>query len=179
MSRVEKHVRKKASNSNSIASLTKWKQRILGMMIEDEELVKLLYYNTPDCLDKPSVSEDKRNALINSQVYGYRFNPMVVEVAKSWISLSMSNFVPQEGFRQFSDDYLMGFIYFYILVDTSIMATDTGYRQDLIASRIYNIFQGDTNLGIGELRMETMIENWEHNNKLGGYIIGFQTTDFK
>ena len=59
------------------------------------------------------------------------------------------------------------------------MATDTGYRQDLIASRIYNIFQGDTNLGIGELRMETMIENWEHNNKLGGYIIGFQTTDFK
>ena len=112
MARVEKHVRKKASNSNSIASLTKWKQRILGMMIEDEELVKLLYYNTPDCLDKPTVSEDKRNALINSQVYGYRFNPMVVEVAKSWISLSMSNFVPQEGFRQFSDDYLMGFIYF-------------------------------------------------------------------
>lgn len=179
MPRVEKAVRKKAVNNNSIKNISKWKNYIMTRIVEDDELTKLLVHNTPDSIFRESVSEEKRESLINNQIFGYRYNSEIITEAKSIISISMSGFVPQEGFRQFSDDYLMGNIYFYILVDTSIMETDTGYRQDLIAARIYELFQGNTSLGIGELKMETFIENWEHNNKLGGYTIGFGTVDFK
>lgn len=151
----------------------------MNKLIDDEEICKLIHYTTPDCLDLPNVSEEEKYELINSNIYGYRYIPNTAEKSESWISMSISGFVPQEGYRQFSDDYLMGYIYFYILVDTAIMSTDTGYRQDLIASRINSIFQGDRELGIGEIRLEHMVENWEHNNKFGGYILGYRTVDFK
>lgn len=179
MPRVEKHVRKRGTKNNAIKNITKWKNEILEEIVKDDELAKLLAYNTPDALALPVPTEEQRYSLINDCVSGYRFIPEIADTSRSWISLSTSNFVPQEGFRQFSDDYLMGFIFFYILVDTSIMETETGYRQDLIASRIYEIFQGSRELGIGEIRLESFIENWEHNNKLGGYTMGFRTVDFK
>lgn len=179
MPRIEKAVRKRSSENNSIKNITKWKQYILDVIAKDDELAKLLSYQTPDCLFRDSVSEDDKYALINKQVFGYRFIPEVAEDAKSWISLSMSNFVPQEGYRQFSDGYLMGYIYFYVLVDTAIMETETGYRQDLIAARIYELFNQNTELGVGQLKLQTFIENWEHNNKLGGYTMGFMTVEFK
>lgn len=179
MARITKHTRKVDVNNNTIKNITKWKQYILEKIIEDDELCKLLTYNSEDCLDLPAPTGEARHMLINNQVYGYRYIPTVAKEANSWISMSISNFVPQESFRQFSDDYLMGFLYFYILVDTAIMSTDTGYRQDLIASRIYEIFQGEKTFGVGEARMETMIENWEHNNKFGGYTLGFKVVEFK
>lgn len=179
MPRVKKHTRKKRANNNSIKNITKWKQEILANIIEDDELAKLLYYNQPDALSKDNPTDDQRHSLVNDCVMGYRFIPTIADEARSWISLSTSRFIPQEGFRQFSDDYLMGYIYFYILVDTAIMQTDTGYRQDLIAERIHYIFQESRDFGIGELRLEHFVENWEHNNKLGGYTMGFRTVDFK
>lgn len=178
MARVEKH-RRRTTKNNAIKNITKWKQTILERIVKDDELAKLLTYHSPDALALPNPTENQRYSLINDCISGYRFIPEIAEEARSWISLSTSNFVPQEGFRQFSDDYLMGFIFFYVLVDTSIMETETGYRQDLIAARIYEIFQENKELGIGELRMESFIENWEHNNKLGGYTMGFRTVDFK
>lgn len=165
--------------NNMVANISKWKSEILYKVAMDDELSKLLKYNKPEALSMPSLSTDERLALVNKNIYGYRFIPDVAETVGSYISLSTSRFVPQEGFRQFSDDYLMGFIYFYILVDNSVMEMETGYRQDLIADRIYSIFQSNTEFGMGELRLESFIENWEHHNKFGGYIIGFRTIDFK
>lgn len=148
-------------------------------IVEDDEMAKLLVYQTPDCLSKPVPSEEERYGLINKQVTGHRFTKEIVSESKSWISLSMSNFVPEESFRHFSDSYLMGNIYFYILVDSGIMDTETGYRQDLILARLYDLFDESVDLGIGRLKLSTMIENWEHGNKLGGYTLGFKTVDFK
>lgn len=179
MPRIEKHVRKKRENNNSIKNITRWKQSILAKLIEDDDLAKLLTYQSEDALSLPSPTNKQRESLVNDCVKGYRFIPTIAEEAKSWISISTSRFAPQEGFRQFSDDYLMGFIFFYILVDTAVMETETGYRQDLIAERIHSLFQESRDFGLGELRLESFVENWEHNNRFGGYVMGFRTVDFK
>ena len=163
-----------------VTSFTVWKQKIMEKIVMDDELSKLLNYNTSNCLSKHSLTEDEKYKLINKSVYGYRYVPDVAEEQKSYISIGLSNFVPQEGFRQFSDDYIQGYLYLYILVDTAIMETDTGYRNDLILSRLYDIFQGDKNsIGIGELRMEVCTELWQHNNKFGGYTLGFRVISMK
>lgn len=158
---------------------TEWKQRAMELLLEDEELVKLLSYDTQDAQSRPLPDEEKVDDLINSRIFGYRYNPVPVSETGSFIGMGLSNFVPQEGYRQFSDDYLMGYLYFYILVDTEIMRIDNGYRQDQILDRIYEIFQENRDFGIGELRMESCVELWQHNNKFGGYTVGFRIVAMK
>lgn len=158
---------------------SEWKQKAIEMMIQDEDLVKLLKYDTEDALNRPSLTEDEAYNLVNEHIFGYRYNPHPVDSTGSFIGMGLSNFVPQEGFRQFSDDYLMGYLYLYILVDTEIMITDTGYRQDLILERVYEIFQENRGFGMGELRVETSLELWQHNNKFGGYSVGFRIVEMK
>lgn len=163
-----------------VSQFTKWKQTVMEILATDDVISKLLYYDTPDCLTRPSLTEDEREDLVDNYVYGYRYIPDVAESKRAYISLSLSNFVPQEGFRQFSDDYIHGYLFFYILVDTAIMNTDTGYRNDLILARIYELFQEKRNvIGMGELRMEACTELWQHSNKFGGYTIGFKVVDMK
>lgn len=167
-------------NRGGVVEFTKWKQDVLGILINDDELSKLLKYNQPDCLSMPSLTEDEKDDLIDTHVFGYRYIPEVAENQSSYISLGLSNFVPQEGFRQFSDDYVQGYLYFYILVDTAIMTTDTGYRNDLILGRVYELFQEKKGIiGMGELRMEACTELWQQSNKFGGYTLGFRIVSMK
>lgn len=162
-----------------VMKFTEWKQKAIDMIISDEKLTKLLKYDTPDALFKPVVSTEEAEALVNKRVFGYRYNAETVKETISFIGMGLANFVPQEGFRQFSDDYIMGYMYFYILVDTEIMQTETGYRQDLILDRIYEIFSDSNGFGMGTLRLETCLELWQHNNKFGGYTVGFRIVEMK
>lgn len=162
-----------------ILNFTKWKQEAISKLLEDDELMKLMAYATSDCLRKSNLTQDQREALVNTQIYPYKFIDNISEKKKSYISMGMSNFVPQEGFRQFSDDYLQGYFYFYILVDRSIINTDTGCRTDLIASRVYDIFQEKKIFGMGEARMEGCVELWQQTNDYGGYTLAFRVVDMK
>lgn len=167
------------NHKRGVMKFTEWKQKAMDMMIADEKLVKLLKYDTEDALFKPNVSKEEAEKLINSRIFGYRYNAETVKETISFIGMGLANFVPQEGFRQFSDDYIMGYMYFYILVDTEIMRTETGYRQDLILDRIYEIFIESRGFGMGELKLETCLELWQHNNKFGGYTVGFRVVEMK
>ena len=162
-----------------IMKITDWKQRAIELLIQDEELCKLLKYDTEDALSKPNLTEDEKLELIDSRIFGYRYNPKPVDEQGSFVSMAISNWVPQESFRQFSDDYIMGDLYFYILVDVQILKTDTGYRHDLILARIYDIFQESRFFGMGELKLEVCLDLWQQNNNFGGYTVGFKITEVK
>lgn len=180
MGRFEKMSRPKpAKRSGGLMNITSWKMDILDTLSKDKELSKLLYYNGTDVLSKKDLTEEQSYGLVNKKIVGYRYIPEVVEEAGSYVSIGISNFVPQEGFRQFSDDYVMGYITFYIMVDLSLMYTEDGYRNDLIAARIYDLFQESKDYGMGELRLDTCLELWTQNNKFGGYTVSFKIVDFK
>jgi hypothetical protein len=178
---VQKPQRKRRNKNypRGIMKIGEWKQRAMELLLADDELVKLLKYDTPDALLKDNLTEEERFELIDKSIIGHRYNPKPVSEQKSFITMGLSNWVPQESFRQFSDDYIMGYFYFYILVDVQIMKTDTGYRHDLILSRIYDIFQESRFFGMGELKMETCIDLWEQNNSFGGYTVGFKIMEVK
>lgn len=165
--------------NNGLANFTQWKQEAMDKLLKDDVLMKLMCYPTEDCLVRPNVTQQQRKDLIYKQIYPYKFADQIAEKKMSYISLGMSNFVPQEGFRQFSDDYMQGYLYFYILVDRGILKTKTGVRSDLILDRVYRIFQGQQIFGMGEARVEAMVENWQQNNDFGGYTLGFRVVDMK
>lgn len=158
---------------------SEWKEKIMEVLAMDDELAKLLHYPSNDVLAREPLNEDQKLDLVNKNIFGVRYIPEVVEEQKSFISIGMSGFVPQESFRQFSQRYVMGYIYFYILVDSQIMKTDSGYRQDLILSRVYDLFQDELFFGYGKIQIGNMTELWEHDSKLGGYTLMFRVEDFK
>lgn len=166
-------------HSHSIMMITQWKQKIMDMLINDPELTKLLAYNSRDALSRRDLTEDERYDLVDKNVLGTRYLPSVVKDQKSIIGIGISGFVPQESWRQFSDKMIMGYVYFYILVDNEIMQTDTGYRQDLILARVYDLFQDSNFFGLGSLQEGNLTELWEQNNKFGGYTLMMRVVDTK
>lgn len=180
MGRINKmDVRKNKPRQGAVMNITKWKMDILDILRNDQDIAKLLKYDSADALDMPDLSDDESYALVNKRIIGYRYVPEVVSTTGSFISIGINQFIPQESFRQFSDDYVMGYITFYVLCDLAIMNTDNGYRNDLLAARIYDIFQENESFGLGKLRLETFLELWTQNNKFGGYTLAFKLVDFK
>ena len=162
-----------------LLQFTKWKQIATEKLIEDDELMKLLKYNSKDWSRRPNVPMDDRYDLVDKNIFQYSYIHTIAEDSKSYVAMGLAYFAPQEGFRQFSDDYVMGYFYFHVLCARSIRSTNTGDRADLIAGRIYDIFQESKYFGIGELRMQTQNEIRQDNNTHSGYTIGFHIVEFK
>ncbi|MCC4466845.1 hypothetical protein [Limosilactobacillus reuteri] len=171
---------------SSIMMITEWKQRMMEAIAMDDTIAKLLKYNSTDALSRPDLSEDEKMALATfdpenneRRIYPTRYTPSVVMDQQSFIGLGISGFVPQESWRQFSEKYVMGYLYFYILVDNSIMEIDEGQRQDLLLQRIYDLFQDSDEYGMGHIQEGNLTELWEQNNKFGGYSLMMRVIDFK
>ena len=158
---------------------TEWKQKALEEILKDDELTKLLKYNSKDWKFQPSLTEEERYDLVNEKIFKYRYADVIPEVKSSFVSMGLNYFAPQEGWRQFSNKYVMGYLYFYILVERSIRDTPVGDRADLIVGRIYDILEESRFIGIGELKMKTQGELWIDNSTYSGYQIGFQVIEFK
>lgn len=161
-----------------LSFLTKWKQDAIEVMLNDDELMKLMYYDTEDWNMKPAPTMDQREELINTQIYKYRFIDSGGMKKKSYVSMGVSGMVPLEEYQVFSNKYLEGYFYFYVLCERDIMNTNAGVRSDLIAERLYHLFEG-TEFGTGKIRMESFIEFWSDNNTHGGYTIGFNTAEMR
>ena len=179
MPRITISKRKVHSPNGSIMQITRWKQKMMEVLCQDDQISKLLNYNTGDALTQNPLSEDQKYDLVNKKIFGVRYNPDVVQEQSSFITLGISGFVPEESFRQFSQRLVMGYLYFNILVDHSLMHIDEGYRQDLLLQRVYDLFQGSDFFGMGELQEGNLTELWEQNNKYGGYVLMFKVVDFK
>lgn len=167
------------SPNGSIMQITKWKQKMMEVLCQDDQIAKLLNYDTVDALTQKNLDEDQKYNLVDKRIFGVRYNPNVVQEQGSFITLSISGFVPEESFRQFSQRLVMGYLYFNILVDHSLMQVDEGYRQDLLLQRVYDLFQDSNFFGIGKLQEGNLTELWEQDNKYGGYVLMFQVVDFK
>ncbi|MFT9003217.1 MAG: hypothetical protein ABF991_00750 [Liquorilactobacillus hordei] len=159
--------------------ITSWKQRMMDTVCHDDEIAKMLKYPTSDALSRDALTEDEKLALVKDKIHGVTYVPKTVENQGSYITMGISGFIPQESWRQFSQRYVMGYLYFNILVDRSIMEMDEGYRQDLLLQRIYDLFQDSDFYGMGKIQEGNLVENWQQDNRFGGYTIMFRVIDYK
>lgn len=94
--------------------------------------------------------------------------------------MDLAYFKPLEEFRLFSEKYVSGYFYIFILCDRDIMEVNQGIRPDLILKHVYRIMDGlDASIGMGELKLETQLPLWPDNSSFGGYSIGFKVSDLK
>ncbi|MCY8228687.1 MULTISPECIES: hypothetical protein [Bacillus subtilis group] len=176
---TSKMIQKQKQGKSAIQKLSEYKTTVLNRVIESDTLSKLLFYDKPDALSQKSLTEDERLGLLHTRVYPYRFVPQPTETQTTYLTLGVNGFRRnQEAFKIY-DDYQAGEIYFYLFTHVDLMRTNHGVRQDLMLGEMDRLFEGFTGIGMGELKLRYATELWMHNNKFGGYSIGFTVVDFK
>ena len=169
---------------SSVMKISEWKQQMMETMAMDDDLAKLLYYDSSDALSRPDLTEEQKYELVTEgeekrRIYPTRYQPGVVMDQQSFIGMAISNFSFPEIHYHVDSDFVMGYLYFFILVDNKIMDIDEGQRQDQILARIYDLFSDSRRYGIGTVKIGQLSELWEQNNKFGGYQLMMRVYDFK
>jgi hypothetical protein len=147
--------------------------KILQALLSNDNLMKLLYYNTSDALMKPNLTQEQKIAMIYNRIFPYSFISNTVTEEVSYINMSFRNF------RQIPNSrvYQAGKIYFLINCHKNIWRTDFGLRPLCIMNEILETFTNSKTAGLGELRFSSSDE-CAYDKDLCGFYVAFDIIDF-
>ena len=133
---------------SSFLSMEKDMHLITNMMLRNPRLKKLLYYNSPDCLDRPAVPEDETYGLFGKNI---KIVPKL-EVDNSvlnYIIISFDNFTPNMTNPEFRDNIIEFDIICHF---DQWKLKDFQLRPYKIAAEIDSMFDEKHLTGIGKLK---------------------------
>ena len=134
---------------SSFLSIEKDMGTIVGQMLKNNRLKKLLYYKTRDCLDKPNLTEDESLELITDQYIRMVPKLYVDKDVLNYIIISFDNFIPNMSNPEFRDNIIL----FDILCHfDQWQMNDFQLRPYKIAAEIDTLFNNRHLSGIGELQ---------------------------
>ena len=90
---------------SSFLSIEKDMHLISNMMLRNSRLKKMLYYTTPDCLDKPAISEEESIKMFGKNI---KMIPKlyVDNSVLNYIVISFDNFAPNATNPEFRDNII-------------------------------------------------------------------------
>lgn len=159
---------KSQTPKSSFLSIEKDMNLIVNKMLKNERLKRLLYYTTPDALDRPNISDDDAIELFGKNI---KIVPKlyVDDKALNYIFIMFDYFTPTENpaFRENQ-------VSFIILCHYNQWALkDYALRPFKIAAEIDAMFNNEKMTGIGTLQFKgANIIN--HNEDFSGVTIAFE-----
>ena len=132
---------------SSFLSIEKDMHLISNMILRNPRLKKMLYYTTPDCLNKPGVSEDIALEMFGKNI---KMVPKLVvdNSVLNYIIISFDNFIPNMSNPEFRDNI----IEFDIICHFDQWTLkDFQLRPYKIAAEIDSMFNDKHLTGIGKL----------------------------
>lgn len=131
---------------SSFLSLEKDLQKIITLMLENQRLKKLLFYNTKDALFKPNLTQEQTISLLNKEIKIIPKIRLDVETPV-YVVVNFENFSPS-GNPEFRDNDIV----FDIICHVDQWAlNDFQLRPYKIAGEIDSMFDGAKLSGIGTL----------------------------
>ena len=118
-------------------------KEIIDNILKDDDLIKLLYYDTKDALDKPNLTDNEKDSLLfgneliediekdtSKKIYTTRFNDELINDVKSEVRIYKS-FIKD-------NNLLMKTLFFFeILVHSKIELMENGFnRSELILDHL-------------------------------------------
>lgn len=88
--------------NNFLAVAQDWK-KITQKILENDKLLKLIYYNSPDALEKENLTNEEKQGLINKNILSYPFIPDNTDV-ENYIQILFDNFLPNEENPEYIDN---------------------------------------------------------------------------
>jgi len=153
-----------------LSEITDYKNTIMNRVLEDQELCKAIFYTDQGFLEQENIEDT--SDLIHKNIFPHRFIPNIIEDAKTYITLSMTNY------RLVNSSYKSGLIAIYMFTHRDLFKTDYGYsRIDFILTKIEELMNNKRGLGIGKLEFAGLNE-YVVNEKFQGYVLSYQPVDF-
>lgn len=148
--------------------ISKHKLTIMRKLLSDDNLVKAVYHNTTDFLEKPTVDVSQ---LVYRNIFPYRYVPTTTEEARTYITMSVT-------YRKSGSYFKVGNITVFVFTNQNLMQTDYEgvLRIDYIISRIDTIMNKSNSFGIGKLELD-MVDELLVEGKMPGMVIRYRTVD--
>lgn len=132
---------------SSFLSNEKDMEIIIGKMLKNERLKRLLFYTTRDALDKPNITEDQSIELIGKNIKTVP-KLYVDKDVLNYVYITFDNFSPSEN-PEFRDNIIM---FDVICHYDQWQLKDFALRPFKIAAEIDSMFNKSKLTGIGELQ---------------------------
>lgn len=143
---------------------------IMVKLIENQNLCKLLKYNTKDCLSQPSIEDT--TSLLHNEIFPYPFSTETLKEASSLLIVTFDKFTPTKGYG-----YKNNYVIFRVLCNNDLWSTDDGLRPYLILHELDTMFNDKKVIGIGKLIFNSCNELWA-NKDYTGFTLTYKVTDF-
>lgn len=133
---------------SSFLAMEKDMSQLVDLILKNDRLKNLLYYNTKDCLSKPKLTEDQSLDLFGSNI---RMVPVVEidENLKNYIIITFDDFTPNKNNPEFRDSQIE--IDIYCQYDQWLLK-DFQLRPYKIAAEIDSMIDNKKFSGIGTLQ---------------------------
>jgi hypothetical protein len=132
------------SDISRLYEVSKHKNTIMQMLINDENIVKAIGNNESNFLDITYPNQTRE--LLFNNIFPYPFVPDIEDEQKTYITLSLQS-------RSGGKYYKVGSIIFYVFTHYNLLKTDyPEIRTDYLMHKIDSLFHESDAFGIGELQ---------------------------
>ena len=152
---------------SSFLSNEKDMEIIIGKMLKNERLKRLLFYTTRDALDKPNITEDQSIELIGKNIKTVP-KLYVDKDVLNYVYITFDNFSPSEN-PEFRDNIIM---FDVICHYDQWQLKDFALRPFKIAAEIDSMFNKSKLTGIGELQFLGATQE-NYSNEFAGICLIF------
>lgn len=158
---------KQPQPKSSFLSNEKDMEIIIGKMLKNERLKRLLFYTTRDALDKPNITEDQSIELIGKNIKTVP-KLYVDKDVLNYVYITFDNFSPS-GNPEFRDNIIM---FDVICHYDQWQLKDFALRPFKIAAEIDSMFNKSKLTGIGELQFLGATQE-NYSNEFAGICLIF------
>ena len=144
---------------------------VLLKMIDNQNLCKLLNYNSYSPLSEANISDT--SILLFDKIYPFPFVPDVDAIAISQINVLFDNFQIGKDNPAFKNNQLT----FIIVCHSSLWRMDGMLRPFAIMNEIDTLFNSTNGIGLGKMKFVSGNLMWANAN-YSGYKINYQICDF-
>lgn len=157
------------------SNLGHYKNIILSRFIQDDNLIKAVYYDSNDFESESTLSNPA--SLINTQIFIYPYVPALDSDAKTYISMSFGDFKLTSN-----SSFVAGLIAISVITHQKLVTLDSSYgmlRYDYIINKIDTLLDESSSLGLGKLEFADLGDFRIPDSNWVGATIVYRPVDFR
>ena len=136
---------KRMQDENSFLAIPKDFKKITERIMDNDKLLKLIYYNTKDALDQPNLTLEQKLGLVNENILSYPYIP-TSDDTKTYVQVLFDNFSPNATNPQYVDNFIVITV---LCNKQNWILENWNLRLYAIANEIMNIISDKKLTGIG------------------------------
>ena len=150
-------------------SLSKELDNVIALILENNDITRLLYHDTPDALSKPPLKVAEKRELINKRLFKRRTSKILSNDSGSFISLRLNHFRKSEN----NPNNLTHTLDVYIVCHDGVADINEGQRDLALVESISKVFYLQNVLGATKPDIVSIEDLIFDSNDFCGYVVSF------